>query len=64
MRKDKKQPLLCPFKKIIEKDYSGKTGKATINERFAPCAGERCMAYQEPSCGIGNPTCKRLEGGR
>ena len=53
MSKDK-QPRLCPFKKIIEKDYSGKTGKATINERFAPCAGERCMAYY-------HGLCKRIE---
>lgn len=67
MSKDKKQPRLCPFKKIIEKDYSGKTGKATINERFAPCAGERCMAYRVPNYGYGesgDPTCKRLEGSK
>ena len=44
------QSRLCPFKKIIERDYSGKTGKGTINERFAPCAGERCMAYRGSRC--------------
>lgn len=54
MSKDKQPPRLCPFKKIIERDYSGKTGKATINERFAPCAGERCMAYY-------HGLCKRIE---
>ncbi len=48
---------LCPFKKIIEKDYSSKTGKATINERFAPCAGERCMAYNSFK-----GKCRRMEG--
>ena len=64
MSKDKQQPCLCLFKKIIEKDYSGKTGKATINERFAPCAGERCMAYKQPICSTGTPTCNRLEGGK
>ena len=53
MSKDK-QTRLCPFKKIIERDYSGKTGKATINERFAPCAGERCMADY-------HGLCKRIE---
>ena len=62
MSKDKQQPRLCPFKKIIEKDYSGKTGKATINEHFAPCAGERCMAYHEPVYGV--QVCKRLEPNR
>ena len=62
MSKDKQPPRLCPFKKIIERDYSGKTGKTTINERFAPCAGERCMAYHEPVYGI--QVCKRLEPNR
>lgn len=46
---------LCPFKKITERDYSGHTGKATFNERFAPCAGERCMAYHHGQC-------RRLDG--
>ena len=52
-----KQSQLCPFKKIIERDYSGRTGKATINERFAPCAGNRCMAYIMARHGGG---CRRL----
>ena len=67
MSKDKQPPRLCPFKKIIERDYSGKTGKTTINERFAPCAGERCMAYRSPFYGhgeSGDGTCKRMEGGK
>ena len=29
MSKDK-QTRLCPFKKIIERDYSGKTGKTLV----------------------------------
>lgn len=61
MSKDK-QTRLCPFKKIIERDYSGKSGKTTFNERFAPCAGERCMAYTEPVYGVSR--CKRLGGGK
>ena len=66
MSKDK-QTRLCPFKKIIERDYSDKTGKTTINERFAPCAGERCMAYRSPLYGhgeSGDGICKRMEGGK
>lgn len=62
MSKNQQQSRLCPFKKIIERDYSGKTGKTTINERFAPCAGERCMAYTEPVYGV--VRCKRLEAGK
>lgn len=53
------QSRLCPFKKIIERDYSGKTGKGTINERFAPCAGERCMAHYQIG---GREMCRRLSG--
>ena len=67
MSKNNQQSRLCPFKKIIERDYSGKTGKTTINERFAPCAGERCMAYRVPKYGLGeggDPICKRLEPDR
>lgn len=41
---------LCPFKKIVEQDHNGNTGKVTINERFAPCAGDRCMAYNSYGC--------------
>lgn len=54
MNKDQKSKL-CPFKKIVERDYSGHTGKGTFNERFAPCAGERCMAYRFGQC-------RRMEG--
>ncbi len=52
---------LCPFKKITERDYSDRTGRQTINERFAPCAGERCMAHYQ----VGNrEMCRRLEAGK
>ena len=61
MSKDKQPPLLCPYKKIVERDYSGKTGKTTINERFAPCAGERCMAHYQIG---GREMCRRLEGSK
>lgn len=54
MSKDKQPPRLCPFKKIVEREYSGKIGITTINERFAPCAGERCIAYY-------HGLCKRIE---
>lgn len=59
-RQNESKPRLCPFKKIIERDYNGKAGKQTINERFAPCAGERCMAYD--SAGSYNRHCKLVEG--
>ncbi len=65
MSKEKQPSRLCPFKKIVERDYNSKTGVTTINERFAPCAGERCMAYSTPLYGLGqsgDPFCKRLEG--
>lgn len=61
---NKPKPRLCPFKKIIEKEYSDRTGKTIINERFAPCAKERCMAYETPLYGMGeggDPFCKRME---
>lgn len=45
-----KQKPLCPFKKVVEKDYSHTTGKTTIMERFDVCAGERCMAYRSSRC--------------
>lgn len=61
MSKDKQPPRLCPFKKIIERDYSGKTGTATHNERFAPCAGERCMAHYQIG---GREMCRRLEASK
>lgn len=49
---------LCPFKKIIGRDYNGNSGRTVLNERFAPCAGDRCMAYRP------NGRCARLEGNR
>ncbi len=58
MSKKEQPSRLCPFKKITERDYSDRTGRQTINERFAPCAGERCMAYQS-SYGC---HCKLVEG--
>lgn len=63
---DKQQKPLCPFKKIIEREYSGRKGIVTIRERFDVCAGERCMAYRMPKYGhgeSGDPTCKRMEPG-
>lgn len=49
---------LCPFKKITERDQDGYKGKAINNERFAPCAGDRCMAYRSSG------KCARLESGK
>lgn len=57
MKQQDMKGRLCPFKKIIERDYGPKTGRATINERFAPCAGDRCMAYSHGQC-------RRLEAGK
>lgn len=42
---NQKQKPLCPFKKVIEREYSGHKGTTTMRERFDVCAGERCMAY-------------------
>lgn len=53
--KEEPKSKLCPFKKIVERDYNPHTGKGTYNERFAPCAVERCMAYRT-GC-----RCARLE---
>ena len=61
-KRHQQQPRLCPFKKIIERDYSGKSCKSTFNERFAPCAGERCMAFKEVVYGV--TICKRIEPNR
>lgn len=49
---------LCPFKKIVERDQDGFRGKVILNERFAPCAGERCVAYRPGG------KCARLEGSK
>ncbi len=58
MSKKEQPSRLCPFKKIVERDFSGHTGKGTFNERFAPCAGERCMAYYKVGT---REMCRRLE---
>ncbi len=50
---------LCPFKKITEREHSEYTGRYTVNERFAPCAKERCIAYDAHS-----GKCKRVEGSK
>lgn len=42
MKNDKK---ICPFKKTI----TMRVGRQ-YSERFAQCAGERCMAYQDGKC--------------
>lgn len=47
---------LCPFKKIVSRDYNGHSGRTVLNERFAPCAGDRCMAYRKDG------KCARSEG--
>jgi len=49
MSKKEQPSRLCPFKKIVERDYSDETGITTIRERFTPCAGKRCMAYHDES---------------
>lgn len=36
---------LCPFKKVVERENDGLTGKTIMRERFEPCVGKRCMAY-------------------
>lgn len=54
MKREEKSRL-CPFKKITEREQDGFKGKTITNERFAPCAGDRCMAYR--TCG----KCARLE---
>lgn len=47
---------LCPFKKNIERSFEKRSGKVTLQERFAPCAGEKCMAYDRY-----RGQCRRLE---
>lgn len=59
MSDQKQQKPLCPFKRIVEREYSGQRGMTSMRERFDVCAGKRCMAYQ-PQGG----TCKRLEPDR
>lgn len=59
MSDQKQQKPLCPFKKIVELEYSGQRGMTSMRERFDVCAGERCMAYRRQG-----GTCKRLEPDR
>lgn len=61
MSEQKQQKPLCPFKKIIEREYNGHRGTATMRERFDVCAGERCMAYEKTPFGTTPGTCKRLD---
>lgn len=56
--KQEAKTKLCPFKKITEKSNNDYRGKTVINERFAPCAGERCMAYRPGG------KCTRSEGSK
>lgn len=49
---------LCPYKKITEKEQDGFKGRTITNERFAPCAGDRCMAYRPGG------KCARSESGK
>ena len=66
MNDQKQQKPLCPFKRIVEREYSSTRGMTSLRERFDVCAGERCMAYRVPDYGLGEsggPTCKRLEMG-
>jgi len=58
MNDQKQQKPLCPFKRIVEREYSGTRGMTSLRERFDVCAGVRCMAYQRQ-----DGTCKRLEMG-
>lgn len=40
-----KKTRLCPFRKVVERERDGMTGKAVERERFQPCVGHKCMAY-------------------
>ena len=40
-----KKTRLCPFRKVVERETDGMTGKAVERERFQPCVGHKCMAY-------------------
>lgn len=61
---EKQQKPLCPFKRIVEREYSGIKGMTSMRERFDVCAGERCMAYEKTPYGDRDGTCKRLEPDR
>ena len=40
-----KKTRLCPFRKVVERETDGMTGKVVERERFQPCVGHKCMAY-------------------
>ena len=48
MAHEKRQ--LCPFKKQTIREMDRRTGKATMRERFEPCAEKHCMAYLNGRC--------------
>ena len=41
MSDQKQQKPLCPFKRIVEREYSSTRGMTSLRERFDVCAGER-----------------------
>lgn len=61
MSDQKQQKPLCPFKRIVEREYSGQRGMTSMRERFDVCAGERCMAHYQVGA---REMCRRLEGSK
>lgn len=49
-REDTHGGTLCPFKRTVDRETNGFTGKQTMHERFEVCAGSRCMAYSKGKC--------------
>ena len=41
----RKAARYCPFKKQVKTELNGYDGRKVLYERFARCAGERCMAF-------------------
>lgn len=39
---------ICPFKKTVVRKF--RCGVLSYSERFAGCAGEKCMAFKEGRC--------------
>lgn len=66
-----KRTKLCPFRKAVDRETNGITGKTVERERFQPCVGKKCMAYvymtpfdDEASCDdICNWGCARIPHG-
>ncbi len=63
MSKKEQPSRLCPFKKIIEREFLGTSmtrdsDKEIFSECFAPCDGEQCMAYYKVGT---REMCRRLE---